>query len=179
MIFTTRNNKNIRISKYCPDDLGNLFLYLQHLGEATRKRFGPHPFDRSSLHDFHAAHEHTGYIATENETGKIIAYAIIKEGMLHHDIPRLQSYGLQPDGSNDCTFAPSVADDWQSCGIGDGVFRFILSDLSEKKRKRILLWGGVQADNQKAVNFYRKNGFVMLGEFEYNGPNYDMILNLT
>ncbi|MBC6492999.1 GNAT family N-acetyltransferase [Flavihumibacter stibioxidans] len=178
MNFTTRNNKVIRISKYCPGDLDDLFHYLQHLGEATRKRFGPHPFDRSSLQDFHASPEHAGYIATENDAGRIIAYAIIKNGMLHHDIPRLQSYGLQPDASGDCTFAPSVADDWQSFGIGDGLFRFILSDVSEKKQKRIILWGGVQADNQKAVNYYLKNGFNMLGQFDYNGPNYDMILNL-
>lgn len=178
MNFTTRNNKNIRIGQYCSDDLDKLHHYLQNLGEATRKRFGPHPFDRTSLLDFHASPEHTGYIATEYETGKIIAYAIIKDGMLHHDIPRLQSYGLQPDAIGDCTFAPSVADDWQSCGIGDGVFRFILADLSEKKRKRIILWGGVQADNRKAVNYYLKNGFKTLGQFEYNGSNYDMILTL-
>ena len=40
------------------------------------------------------------------------------------------------------------------------------------------MWGGVQMDNEKAVNFYKRNDFRMLGQFTYNGENYDMIFDI-
>ena len=43
--------------------------------------------------------------------------------------------------------------------------------------RRTGLWGGVQCNNEKAVNFYLKHGFRILGQFEYNGWNYDMVLD--
>lgn len=43
--------------------------------------------------------------------------------------------------------------------------------------KRIILWGGVQAGNEKAVSYYLKHGFRTVGQFEHNGNNYDMILD--
>ncbi len=64
-----------------------------------------------------------GYIAVEENTGKIIAYAILKKGYLEHDRQRLDSYGLQTDHQTDCTYAPSVADDWQGRGIGTALFQ--------------------------------------------------------
>ena len=36
------------------------------------------------------------------------------------------------------------------------MFLFILDDLKANGIKRVILWGGVQADNDKAVNFYLK-----------------------
>lgn len=80
--------------------------------------------------------------------------------------------------TSDCTFAPSVADAWQSCGVGNSLFQFILSSLKATEVKRIILWGGVQIDNEKAVNYYKKNAFKTLGQFYYNGENYDMVLDV-
>lgn len=36
----------------------------------------------------------------------------------------------------------------------------------------------MQSDNEKAIQFYRKNGFVTLGQFWYEGLNEDMVLHL-
>jgi len=79
---------------------------------------------------------------------------------------------------NDCTYTPSVADDWQSQRIGNSLFLYILKNLQSSGIKRTILWGGIQSDNEKAVNFYKKNGFRILGESEYNGPNHDMIKDI-
>jgi ribosomal protein S18 acetylase RimI-like enzyme len=38
--------------------------------------------------------------------------------------------------------------------------------------------GGVQSDNENAINFYTKAGFKMLGSFEHFGTNYDMMLTI-
>jgi diamine N-acetyltransferase len=176
-IIKTGNNRQVLMRRFDNSDFENLFLYLQNLGPETLKRFGPHPFDKQSIIDFYKSNEqHYAYLALDVENQEIIAYFIIKSGYLRHDSFRLQSYGLNPDAITDCTFAPSVADSWQSSGIGSALFGLMLPDLKSLGFKRIILWGGVQADNLKAVNFYRKHGFIETGEFEYNGLNYDMIL---
>lgn len=162
-----------------PGDFDKLYEYLQHLSPDTKKRFGPHPFDKKSILDVYGnSDDHQGFIAQDTETLEIVAYSIVKTGFPEHDRFRLQSYGLTPDNKTDCTFAPSVADDWQSLGIGNSLFSFMLSGLKANETKRVILWGGVQYDNVKAVNFYLKNGFRILGQFEYNGLNQDMILDI-
>lgn len=104
----------------------------------------------------------------------MIAYAIIRVGYLEHDNPRLSSYGLQLNHQTDSTFAPSVADDWQGKGLGKELFAFILPELSARGINRIILWGGVQSNNERAVRYYQKLGFQSLGHFEYHGMNTDM-----
>lgn len=175
----TKNNRPVTLHRLQPLDRDDLYDYLQHLGDATRKRFGPHAFDWASITRFyHPSERNTGYIARSVETGEIVAYAILKSGFLEHDAPRLRSYGLQLSPHSDSTFAPSVADAWQSEGLGNMVFQFILDDIRDTPVERIILWGGVQSDNEKAVGFYRKNGFVALGQFRNDVLNDDMVLYL-
>ena len=79
----------------------------------------------------------------------------------------------------DCTMAPSVADKWQSRGLGSTFFQYVANQLkTAEKLERIILWGGVQSTNNKAIGFYRKLGFRVLGEFTHNGNNFDMALDL-
>jgi len=94
------------------------------------------------------------------------------------DRERYLSYGMELKHQSDCEFAPSVADAWQSCGIGNAMFQFILEELKKTDIQRIVLWGGVQADNEKAVNYYLKHGFKQIGQFTHNGENFDMVLEI-
>jgi diamine N-acetyltransferase len=55
---------------------------------------------------------------------------------------------------------------------------FICERMKAESARRILLWGGVQAGNEQALRFYHRHGFRILGEFEYHGMNYDMVLEL-
>lgn len=179
MIVKIINNRQIILRRLNAGDIDSLSDYLHHLSLETVRRFGPHRFDKLTLIDLYQnSDKHIGYIVQDTETSEIIAYSIIKIGYLEHDSFRLLSYGLLPDPKTDCTFAPSVADDWQSMGIGKSLFNFILSDLRAIGIKRIILWGGVQSNNEKALKYYIRNSFRILGEFEYNGLNYDMILDL-
>lgn len=170
---------HIRYRRITTDDLQNLQLYLYCLSPDSRKRFGPHQFDLNALSQlYEKSNDHMGYIALEENTGKIIAYAILKKGYLEYDSQRLHSYGIQPDHQTDCTYAPSVADEWQGRGIGTALCKYILSDVEKMRFRRIILWGGVQADNERAVRYYQHNGFTILGEFHFNGNNFDMVYNL-
>lgn len=180
MIVQVKNDKSVLLRKLTTADIYKLSHYLQDLGPETVKRFGPHGFDIQSVSElYQSPDQYSGYIAEDADTTEIIAYSIIKTGYLEHDGNRLQSYGFTPDEKTDCTFAPSVADQWQSQGIGNSLFHFIISDLKTKGFRRIILWGGVQSSNKKAVNYYLKNGFIKLGQFEHNGLNDDMILEVV
>lgn len=180
MLITPKDNRQVYLRKLQSKDFDKLFIYLQHLSEYTKKRFGPHLFDRRSIIDVYSnTNFYSGYIAIDIESADIIAYAIIKMGYLEHDALRLQSYGVMLSSKTDCTFAPSVADAWQGYGVGNSLFQFILSDLKATDVKRIILWGGVQIGNEKAVNYYKRNGFKTLGQFYYNGENYDMVLDVS
>lgn len=180
MIIFTKNNRQVRLRRLGAEDFDKLVDYFMHLSAATIKRYGPHKFDKESVIEIYKhSDEYAGYNAQDIETSEIIAYSVIKMGYLEHDGSRLRSYGLMPDETTDCTFAPSVADQWQSQGVGNALFNFLLQDLKEKGIRRIILWGGVQSDNLKAVNYYTKNGFKKVGNFEHNGPNDDMIMVLA
>ena len=179
MLIETKNNQKISLNNLSSNDLDHLADYLHQLSHDTKKRFSPHGFDMQSLIDIYTrSDKYHGYIAREMEENIIVAYSIIKIGYLEHDRERLASYGVKPDENTDSTFAPSVADKWQGMGIGNQLLQFIISDIKSKQINRIILWGGVQMDNENAVNYYLKNGFKILGHFSYHGDNYDMALEM-
>ncbi|MEI7628762.1 MAG: GNAT family N-acetyltransferase [Bacteroidota bacterium] len=179
MIIEANNKRQIILSVLVPDDVDQLSIYLHQLSKETKMRFGPHQYDSNSIANFYtSSNAYIGFVAREINKQEIIAYSIVKIGFLDHDSFRLESYGLNLDSNSDCTFAPSVDDRWQKLGIGKKMFEFILSDLKTRKIKRVILWGGVQAANQNAIHYYLKNEFRILGEFEYNGNNYDMAFDI-
>ncbi|MFZ4056507.1 MAG: GNAT family N-acetyltransferase [Ferruginibacter sp.] len=179
MLVPTKNNSSISITTLTPDAIEQLSEYLQQLSETTKKRFGPHPYDAYAINQlYNSSEKYIGYIARATKTNTIVAYAIIKIGYIDHDKNRLASYGLNIDHDKACTFAPSVHDNWQHQGIGQLMFQFILSNLKSMFIEKIILWGGVQVNNEAAVNYYLKNGFKVLGKFEYYGDNYDMIYEI-
>ncbi|MBU1008653.1 MAG: GNAT family N-acetyltransferase [Bacteroidetes bacterium] len=162
------------------EDHEKLLHYLQGLSRETKSRFGPHAFDREAISTIFAEKNdlHQAYIAIEKSTADIIAYALLRKGWLPYDKARLSAYGLAEDPEHDCTFAPSVADAWQGKGLGSAVFTFVLNEIRSAGIRRILLWGGVQATNQRACGFYQRHGFRELGRFEHHGENCDMCLEL-
>lgn len=175
------NRNNALIVRHLEStDFEKLHRYLENLSAATRSRFAPHAFDLATIKQFYAPENpHTGFIIEDSDSMKIVAYAIIKHGYVPKDKLRLVAYGISLEPISDCTFAPSVADTWQGKGLGKLLFDFIKNDLRGKAIKRVILWGGVQASNEAAIQFYTKQGFRTLSEFVNKGiDNYDMILEL-
>lgn len=179
--ITLKNNARINVRLLQKDDEGLLFNYFNQLSAESKSRFGPHLFDRETV--VYIVNESTNdisrYIAL-NEQQEIIAYMLIKKGMNEGEKYRLTQNNIAFDESLFCTFAPSVADAWQSSGLGSAMFGIIENDIRNNTDYRfIILWGGVQAGNEKAVRFYEKQGFQHIGSFWYDGrDNYDMIKNL-
>ena len=179
MIAATKENRQVFLKQFSIQEVKRLISYLNKLSEVTRSRFGPHPFDTQSVNNFYADENNMAYCAQDLETEDFVGYSIIRQGFLHFEAERLQRCGLNLNAETDCAFAPSVADSWQSTGVGNLLFRFMLNDFKGKSFKRIILWGGVQSSNERAINFYKKNGFYSIGHFDYNGiGNIDMIKEL-
>lgn len=176
MIIQTKNKKAVSFRRLTGTDYDKLIHYLLQLSPETKNRFAPHSFDKAAVSHFYQANPFNhGYIAEDTSDGSIVAYAVIRFGYLEHDGDRLRSSGFVPDHFTDVTYAPSVADHWQGLGIGYHLLQFIEEELKTMERQRIILWGGVQQENENAVRYYLKNGFIILGAFEYNGPNFDMV----
>lgn len=165
----------MQIRKVKENDKELLFHYFQSLSPETLKRFGPHPFD-----------EHTAYLISDGnyqnckayiciDDDAVVAYSVVKQGYIDADAARYAHYPISIDYENDYTLAPSVADAYQSRGVGSLMFEYIEQDLREHGARKIVLWGGVQHTNEKAFRFYLKHGFQTLEEFEHNGRNLDMV----
>lgn len=178
MTVFTKQNKPVIIRQLSAKDFDRLITYLYQLSPATVRRFQPHPYQKDEVINFHHNNDHEGWIAVDPSTEKIIGYTVLKKGYLHHDYPRLQQYGVNIFADDCYTIAPSVTDEWQSAGVGQLLFNYVLDEMKKRNVKQLILWGGVQTDNTKAVRFYHKNGFRSLGHFQYNGLNEDMMLTL-
>jgi diamine N-acetyltransferase len=179
MLYISPNNYTLLLRRLTLFDVEKLAAYWQQLSDATRSRFAPHLFDVQTLQAMYATgQDYRGYIAIDSNTDNIVAYAVLKLSFLEHDAPRLQGYGLSLNHAADATFAPSVADAWQGQGIGKHLLQLIKNDLQDTNVNRLILWGGVQASNERAVQYYHKQGFVLLGRFENHGWNEDMLLIL-
>jgi ribosomal protein S18 acetylase RimI-like enzyme len=166
-------------------DAQTLGRYFLSLSPATRSLYGPHPFDQATADHLCATinpAENLRMIATLNTTPQeqIIAYFILQMSVTNDDAQRYAKLNIPLDSATDCTVAPSVADAYQSQGLGSALMRLLIDVAGRLGRQRMVLMSGTQARNHRAIRLYQKLGFRKVGEFLYtNGiNNYDMILDL-
>jgi len=180
---TLKNGKIVFFKQLEADDNTKLYNYLSALSEDTKKRFGPHNFDLNTVNSICENIKTDNikrFVALDDRQEKIIAYSLIKIGLIEEDIQRYNTYNINLNPTMDVTYAPSVADEYQSCGLGSALFNYIINEVAPLKKRFMVLWGGVQATNTRAVNYYIKHGFIKVAEFSnHHGLNFDMYKNLT
>jgi ribosomal protein S18 acetylase RimI-like enzyme len=181
MKYLLRNGKTVQVRQLRTDDSRKLFKYFDiHFSAESKSRFGPHPFDKMTIDSIcqNITNEIKRYVAIDDEKN-IVAYMLIKQGMIEGDKKRFAERNQFYDNNSSVTFAPSVADAWQSSGLGNLMNAIIETGLMKQGIRFIILWGGVQATNDKAVNFYKKLGYQYLASFLHDGKdNYDMVKEL-
>ena len=181
MAITIRNGKTVAIRLLKPGDEEVLYNYLQNLSMESRSRFGPHSFDQQTIHRIceQPDNDIQRFIATDESASIIVSYMLIKQGMIEWDLQRYAQRNQFYEPETTVTYAPSVADYWQSTGLGTAMLNIIEKNLAGKGIRHIVLWGGVQASNTTAVNFYRKNGYRFIDSFWHDDKdNYDMVKDL-
>ncbi|MFJ9036819.1 GNAT family N-acetyltransferase [Streptomyces sp. NPDC102406] len=97
------------------------------------------------------------------------------------DLTRYQDAGIRLSEPTDCRFGATLADGIQGRGIGTLAFPFVSETARLLGKARIILWGGVRADNPRAIRYYEKNGFQPVGSFTpaEGSRSFDMILDLS
>ena len=179
-----RSGEPLTLRPLRADDAARFAEYLGSLSAQTRARYGPHPFDAQTARAICASLDPTDIlriVATIPRVAeeRMIAYVLLKMGVLEADRQRYEKLDILLEPDTDCTLAPSVADDYQDQGVGSLMMQHILRVAPKLGRRRIVLWLGVQASNDRAIHFYTKWGFRKVGEFYTDKNNYDMILDLS
>lgn len=152
-----------------------LLAYLQELDADAQRFFSPHGNSPEALASFYLDPKNRGWCYVSPETGRIGAYAVLRCGGLEHDTVRMVGYGFKPDERIDASFAPSVATDFRGTGVAAQLWARVLEDAISLGSTRIFLWGGVKAENHRAINFYVRCGFLTVGRFIHEGDNIDMV----
>lgn len=180
----TRTGEPLLIRPLQAEDAERLGVYFAGLSPESRSRYGPHAFDQETADAIcanlepHAMLRFVGVLSSEAE-GDFVAYVLLRDGVLKGDSERYEKLGIPLHPETDCTLAPSVRDGYQNRGVGSLMMNHVLDSAKRLGYRRVVLWGGVQSTNLRAVHLYQKFGFVKVGEF-YNGKdNDDMILDLS
>lgn len=164
------------------DDADSLAMFLQGLSPETRRFSIFSSYDRAmalELCDAISRYDKLRFII-EPPSGQIAGMLEFSFAITENDRVRYAGYSFSLDPETDCRFGPTLADEYQNRGIGTLVLPFMKDLAREFGRKRIVLWGGVLADNGRAIRYYQKNGFQRVGTFQ-NSDGFeavDMILAL-
>jgi GNAT superfamily N-acetyltransferase len=161
-------------------DVDRLASFLEGLSPQTRRFWIHASYDRNTareLCDAIARYDKLRLVAVKD--GTIIALFEFSMDLVESDIERFHRYGIRLDPATDCRFGPCVADAYQGSGLAPRLFAPTTEIARRFGQRRLILWGGVFAENQRALRYYEKLGFQRAGEFvKEAGLCYDMIYEL-
>jgi ribosomal protein S18 acetylase RimI-like enzyme len=175
--------ETVTLRLLCAADAEPLGRYFVGLSEATRRVYGPHRFDVETAIKLCAEINYADtlrFIAVRAD-GEIIGYFILYVGFREGEIKRFRDHGLPLEEWRGSVLAPSIADAYQSKGLGSLIMPHVKEVARRLGCQRMVLSGGVRSDNPRAQHFYRKHGFRHVGDFytsEGTLLNHDMIMEL-
>lgn len=178
---TLPNGSEFTIRPLIMSDEEKFGEFLSSLSPATNQLYQPHPLNKEAARYICKNLDYTTQLpfVVESSTGSIIAYFLFDFRYSEPEAIRYKKYGIALNPVKDCRFAPVVADAYQGQGIGKSAFKELLPILRQLSFRSLILSGGTQERNKRAITFYEKIGFKLMGEFEENNMrNYDMMLLL-
>lgn len=153
-------------------DVDIIVNFYQQFQEATRRLYAPHSMDRESLQQQIADPAHLMLLSFEED--ELAGYQVFLKGAFPWERDRYTQYGITINQET-ASYAPVLGDPFQGRRLGAEMLEQALPLLKAAGITQLILWGGVQCANIRAVNFYLKNGFRIVGYFDWEGANYDMI----
>jgi len=174
--ITDKSNNSHYFRKLTESDAILLGNYFESLSAETRLRFGPHPLTSQYAQHLCTLTNDTAqrFIVIENGGSRIIAYFILDFKMSEHEKARYAQFDIQLCDDLDVLFAPSVADDYQNKGIASDAMKLIIEEACTLNARSLVLMGGTQETNARAIAFYEKFGFKRFGGYQTDMFNHDM-----
>lgn len=153
-----------------PQDAPALAEFLASLSPLTRHRWTLESYDQVMAESLCAAigrYDKLRLVAIDRQgpVAKLVALFEFSFGIPPGDHERFATYGIALDERHDCRFGPCVQDDYQRRGVASALMGPTFSIARRFGKRRIILWGGVLADNEPALAFYHRHGFREVGRF--------------
>jgi len=181
-VIQLNNGEKVIFRPLLSTDPNNLAFFLKGLSKETRKLS---TFDG---YDFNTAKELCNAInmydklrfVIENESNVIVGLIELSFGFPESDLKRYSQAGHIINPETTLRFGPTLADNYQNIGLGSKVFSYIVEIVKQFGKQNIILWGGVLEDNKRAIHYYEKQGFRIVGTFTNNHIKHlDMMLNIN
>jgi mycothiol synthase len=164
-------------------DVETMALFLSGLSEETRRLSSFEGYDHDhalELCESIGKYDKMRFVATTDD-GNIVGVIEYSFGIPGSDVERYKSYGIILEPGKDCRFGITLADDYQSKKLGRKISGYIDNVAVQASMSRVILWGGVLAENTRAISYYTNKGFIEAGRFtrEDGVECVDMIKNVT
>lgn len=156
------------------DDVGALQAFFESLGARSRSRFRPHALDPETTRLVVAAPGRSTLRLVVTEGSLIVAYFILEPQVSEHEIGRFREQGITLEPGRDFMFAPAVSDRLHNTGIASDVMPHLLRLARAAGARSLVLMGGTQATNPRAIAFYEKFLFKRHGGYQTEVFNHDM-----
>ncbi len=181
MNFETGDHENVVMRPLLAEDATKLADFLDNLSEETRRLVDfKGNIEEISDKMIEAINKYDKQrLVIENSDHRIVGLMELSFGLPEDDVKRYAGYGITLDEATDCRFGPTLADEYQGSGLGSMVLPTITDIARRFSKSRMILWGGVLADNDRAIHFYEKFGFIIVGSFSDGRDDLvDMMLDL-
>lgn len=165
-----------------PSDSESLAAFLAGLSTETRRlsAFEGYGLEAARrLCDAIARYDKLRLVLDVLHPGRIAGLLELSLDVTASDIARYRQAGIHL-GPTVCRSGATLVDDCQGRDLGTQVFPLIADIARRFGKTEIILWGGVLADNLRAIRYYEKVGFRTTGAFtDADGVRcLDMILEL-
>lgn len=160
------------------DDGERLAAYFEGLSPSTTSRFQPHPLTREEAMARCGEPPGPATRLVLERGADIVGYFILEAGLRSGDAARYAEQGIMLEVGRDLLFAPSVADMWQNQGLSSQAMPHLIALSQQLGARSLVLMGGTQATNDRAIRFYEKFGFEGCGGYQSEIWNHDMRLML-
>jgi diamine N-acetyltransferase len=160
------------------EDATRLSSYFDALSSESTRRFQPHPLTSEVARSLCAIEGSATLRCVIESAGRVIGYFILEPTVSVHEAERYSRFGISLKSGQDYTFAPSVADEFQNKGIASLAMPHLINLARKSGAKSLVLMGGTQATNTRAVAFYEKFGFRRFGGYQTDVFNHDMRLTI-
>lgn len=156
-----------------------LGAYFEALSARSKSRFQPHPLTAQHAATICAdGRDDTLRLVIEGPHA-IVGYFILEPRVSFHEIDRYRERGITLEPGLDFMFAPSIADAIQDQGVASSAMPHVIDLARGRGARSLVLMGGTQATNARAIAFYEKFGFQRVGGYQTEVFNHDMRLEIA